>query len=48
MEVLEVLTNTSLLNATAGALELSGVALPVAQGGAAVLLIQPQGASGAS
>lgn len=41
MAVVELLTGVSVLNTTASALEQGGIGFPVAQGGAAVLLIQP-------
>ena len=43
MTVVELLTGMWVLNATVGALELQGIDFPVVHGGAAVLLIQPQG-----
>ena len=47
MAVIELLTGAAVLNATAGALEQGGLSFPVAQGGAAVLLIEPQGSPAA-
>ena len=43
MAVIELLTSTWVLNVTAGALEQGGASVSVVRGGAAVLLIQPQG-----
>jgi hypothetical protein len=44
MAVVELLTGAWVFNATAGDLEQQGLGYPVDQGGAAVLLIEPQGA----
>ena len=45
LAVVELLTSASVLNTTAGALEQQGISFPVAQGGAAVLLIEQLGAA---
>ena len=44
LAVVELLTNASVLSTTAGALEQQGISFNVAQGGAAVLFIEPLGA----
>jgi hypothetical protein len=42
MAVFELLTSAWVLNASAGSLEQGGITFSVAQGGAAVLLVQPE------